>query len=176
MLGNDASVLPDYDAVGVSMDFDRSSAGTGRDRVFVVVEAHQAGLRDRCRYRVESIEPAGIGNELWPFRLEHLPDRLFGQFRVAMGFGVGDAFVQQPGIQLVQGFEPQPWREESFAYQPDLILDLALLPARRRRAGDGIDEIVAAHLQEAAIVETSFADEDRLHRSLHIVVDAASAG
>ena len=32
----------------------------------VVVEAHQAGLRDRCRHRMESIEPAGIGNELQP--------------------------------------------------------------------------------------------------------------
>jgi hypothetical protein len=29
MLGNDASVLADYDAVGVTMDFDRSSDGAG---------------------------------------------------------------------------------------------------------------------------------------------------
>ena len=36
MLGNDASVLADYDTVGVSMDLDRSSDGTGRDRVFVL--------------------------------------------------------------------------------------------------------------------------------------------
>jgi hypothetical protein len=43
MFGNDASVLADYDTVGVSMDLDRSSDGTGRDRVFVVVEAHQGG-------------------------------------------------------------------------------------------------------------------------------------
>src|ERR1700716_65676 len=35
---------------------------------------------------------------------------------------------------------------------------------------------MAAHLHEAAIVETPFADEDCLHRSLHIVVDATSAG
>src|SRR6202795_1197511 len=35
---------------------------------------------------------------------------------------------------------------------------------------------MAAHLHEASIVETPFADEDRLHRSLHIVVDATSAG
>src|SRR5260221_1311882 len=35
---------------------------------------------------------------------------------------------------------------------------------------------MAAHLHEATIVETPFADEDRLHRSLHIVVDATSAG
>jgi hypothetical protein len=35
---------------------------------------------------------------------------------------------------------------------------------------------VAAHLHEAAIVETPFTDEDRLHRRLHVVVDAAPAG
>ena len=40
----------------------------------------------------------------------------------------------------------------------------------------GIDQIVAAHLQEAAIVETPFADEDRLYGGLHVVVDAAGAG
>ena len=39
-----------------------------------------------------------------------------------------------------------------------------------------IDEVMAAHLQEAAIVETVLADEDRIHRGLHVVVDAASAG
>src|SRR6185437_9519489 len=35
---------------------------------------------------------------------------------------------------------------------------------------------MAAHLQEAAIVETAFADEDRLHRRLHVVVNATPAG
>src|SRR5215208_945299 len=35
---------------------------------------------------------------------------------------------------------------------------------------------MAAHLLETAVIETSFADEDRLHSGLHIVVDAASAG
>src|SRR5467141_3269204 len=95
---------------------------------------------------------------------------------MAVRLGVGNALVQQPGVQLVEGFEPQPWREEALPDKPDLVLDLTLLPARRRRAGNRIDEIVAAHLQEAAIVETPFADEDRLHGSLHIVVDAASAG
>ena len=34
----------------------------------------------------------------------------------------------------------------------------------------------AAHLQETAIVEAVLADEDRVHRRLHIVVDATSAG
>ena len=69
-----------------------------------------------------------------------------------MRLGVGDAFVEQPGVQLVVALEAQPRREEALAHQPDLVLDLPLLPAGRRRAGDRLDEIMAAHLQEAAIV------------------------
>src|SRR5439155_280286 len=122
---------------------------------------------------MESVEPARIGNELRPFRLEHLPDRLLGQLRMAMRLGIGDAFVEQPGVQLVVGLEPQPWREEALADKPDLVLDLALLPTGCRRAGDRLDNVMAAHLQEATIVEAILANEDRLHRRLHVVVDAA---
>jgi hypothetical protein len=35
---------------------------------------------------------------------------------------------------------------------------------------------VAAHLQETPIVEAVLADEDRLYRGLHVVVDATPAG
>jgi hypothetical protein len=35
---------------------------------------------------------------------------------------------------------------------------------------------MCAHLQKAAVVLTILADEDRLHRGLHVVVDAARAG
>jgi hypothetical protein len=64
MLRNNSSILTDHDAVGISLDPDRASDRAGRDRVFVVVEAHQTGLRDRRRHRMEAIEPTGIGNEL----------------------------------------------------------------------------------------------------------------
>jgi hypothetical protein len=62
--------------------------------------------------------------------------------------------VQDRAFALFKG----AWRDEALADEPDLVLDLSLLPARRRRAGDRIDEIVAAHLQETAIVATLFAD------------------
>jgi hypothetical protein len=81
--------------------------------------------------------------------------------------------LQQPGVHLVVGLEPQPRREEALADKPDLVLDLALLPARCRRAGDRLDEIVTAHLQEAAIVEAVLTHKDAVHRGLHVVVDAA---
>src|ERR1700683_3161297 len=144
MLGDDTAVLTDYDAIGISMNLNRTTDCTGRDRVLVVVKAHQAGLRDRCRHRVESIEPPGIGNELRPLCLEHLPDRLLGQLRMAMHLGVGDAFVEQPGVQLVKILEPQTRREEALTDEPDLVLDLPLLPARCRRAGDRVREGMTA--------------------------------
>ena len=124
MLADDPAVLADHDAIGIGVNLDRTPDRAGGHRVLVVVEAHQAGLRDRCRHRVESIEPAGIRHELRSFRLEHLPDRLLGQFRMVMRLGVGDAFVEQPGVQLVVGLEPQPRREEALADQPNLVLDL----------------------------------------------------
>ncbi len=93
-----------------------------------------------------------------------------------MRFGVSDAFVEQPSVHLVIGLEAQPRREEALADEPDLVLNLPFSQPRCWRAGNQIDEIMAAHLQEAAIVEAIFADKDRLHRRLHIVVDAALAG
>ena len=77
-----------------------------------------------------------------------------------MRLGVGDASVEQPGVELLVALEPEPRREEALAHEPDLVLDLPLLPARGRRAGHRLDEVVAAHLQEAAIVEALLADED----------------
>ena len=51
-----------------------------------------------------------------------------------------------PGIQLFIALEPQAECEEAFASHADLVLDLPFLPARCRRAGYGLDEIMAAHL------------------------------
>src|SRR2546429_9666912 len=134
MLAYDPPVLADHDAVSIGVNFDRPADGTRCHRVFVVIEPHQAGLRDRGWHGMESVEPAGIGNELRPFCLEHLPDRMAGQLRMMMRLGVGDALIEQPRIQLVVALEPKPWREEPLA-DPDLVLDLSLLPAGRRRAG-----------------------------------------
>jgi hypothetical protein len=60
MLGDNTPVLADYDAIRIGVNFDGTTDSTGGYRVLVVVEADQAGLRDRCRHRVEAVEPAGI--------------------------------------------------------------------------------------------------------------------
>ena len=125
---------------------------------------------------MEPVEAAPIGNELGTLFLEHLPDRSVGLFGMGMRLGPGDAFVHEPGVQLVVALEPQPRREEAPTHEPDLVLDLTLLPARRRRASDRLDKMVRAHLQEAAIVLTILTDEDRLHRGLHVVINSATTG
>jgi len=176
MFADHHAILPDDDPLGIGMHIDRTTNGSRQDRVFVVVEPHRAGLRDGGRHAVEAIEAADIGHQMRAFGLEHLPDRLVGLFHMAVRLGVGHAFVQQPGVQLVQTLHPQPRCEEPFSHQPDLVLDLTLLPTGRRGAGDGLDKIVAAHLQEAAVVMPLFASEDRLHSRLHVVVDAPRAG
>src|SRR5437016_10343605 len=71
VLGNDPPVLADHDVVSIGVNLDRPSDRARRYRVLVVVEANQAGLRDRRRHRMEAVEPTRIGNELRPLRLEH---------------------------------------------------------------------------------------------------------
>ena len=41
-----------------------------------------------------------------------------------MHLSVGDAFIEQPGVHLVVGLEPQTRREEPLANEPDLVVDL----------------------------------------------------
>src|SRR5204863_2922227 len=55
MLGNDAAVLADHNAIGVGMDLDRTSDRAGCHRVFVVIEAHERSEERRvgkeCSFR-----------------------------------------------------------------------------------------------------------------------------
>src|SRR6516162_7831213 len=103
--------------------------------------------------------------------LERVPDRLLALLGMGVRSGPGEAFVDEPGVQILVALEPKPRCEEALAHQPDLVLDLAFLPARRRRAGHRLDQMVRAHLQEATIVLAVLADEDRLHCRLHVVVN-----
>jgi hypothetical protein len=176
MLANEPAILAQLDPIGIGADLDRSPHGAGRDGVAVVVEADQAGLGHRRRDGMEAVEPPGIGNEARALRLERLPHGPVRELGMTVGLGVGDRLVEQPGVQLLIALRPDARREEALAHQPDLVLDLSLLPARGRRAGHRVDQVVAAHLQEAPIVGALAADEDRLHRGLHVVVDPARAG
>ena len=147
-----------------------------RYRIPIVVKPHEAGLRHRRGHRMEPIKTSGIAHQLGSLRLEHLPDRPLTHLRVGVSTGIGDASLQQPDIQLLVVLDPKPRREEPLPHQANLVPNLPLLPTRCRCAGHGIDQIVAAHLLEAPVVGALAANEDRLHRGLHVVVDPARAG
>ena len=146
MLPDDLAVLPELHALGIGADLDRPTDGPGLDRVAIVVEPHEAGLRHRGGHGVEAVERPDIGHEARPLRLEYLPDGLAGQLGMRVRLRPGDAPVLEPGVELGVALEPRPRHEEPPADHPDLVLDLALLPARGRRAGDRFDEVVPTHL------------------------------
>jgi hypothetical protein len=176
MLADDHPVLADHDVVGVSLNLDRPADGTGADRVLVIVEAHQAGLGYRRRHRAEPVERTGDRYQLGALGLEGLPDRALGRLWVLVRLGVGDAAIEQEAVQFVVARHPQPRREKALAHQPNLVLDLALLPARRRSASNRLDQVMPANPQKAAVELAILADEHGIDRRPHIVVDATRAG
>ncbi len=176
MLADNLAVLPDLDPFGIGADLDSPADSPGVDRVSVVVEPDETGLGDRGRHGVEAVEPPGIRNQARSFLLEDLPSRPLAHLGMRVRLGPSKTAILEPGVELGVALEPRPRHEEPPADHADLVLDLAFLPSRGRRAGDRIDEVVPAHLLEAAIVGTIPADEDRVHRGLHVVVDAARTG
>jgi hypothetical protein len=52
---------------------------------------------------------------------------MFGQFWVPVRLGVGDGLVQEPRVQLVEGFEPQPRGEKAFTNKPTWFSILAAI-------------------------------------------------
>lgn len=147
------------------------------------------GLEDRGGDGVEAIEPPANPHQMCSLRLKHLPDRLIGDLGMLVRLGVGDAAVEQQGVQLLVARHPQPRRKKALTHQADLVLDLArsnglrglrprsiLTPPRRRRARHRLDEIMTAHLQETTVELAVLADKHRLHRRLPYRVASGRRG
>jgi hypothetical protein len=166
MPADQPAVLAQVDPVGVGVDLDRPPHRAGRDRVLVVVEADEAGLGDGRHHLVEAVEGPAIGHEARTLGLEDLPDRPAGDLGVRLAPGPGDGPLHQPVVELLEAPDPDAGAEQPVPRRADLVLDLPLLPARGRRAGRRLDEVVAAHLQEAAVERALLADEHRVHRGL----------
>lgn len=175
MLAHDHAVLAQLDVVGIGADLDRAPNCIGHDRVLVVAEPDEARLGDRGGHGMEAVKAADIGHKAGTLGLEGLLDRLVPDLGMAVRPGIGNGLVQQPGVHLVIALKAQARREKPFAHQTNLVLDLTLFPARSPRAGDGVNQVMAAHLRKPAIVGPLLAHKDRLHRRLHVIVDAAGA-
>ena len=119
-------------------------------------------------------EGTAIGHEARPLRLEHLPDRSLRDLGVAVGLRPRRAAVGQPGVELLVALRPNPGREEAAPDHAHLVLDLSLLPAGGGRAGHGFDQVVTAHLLEAAVVGALPAREDRVDRRLRSAGDPST--
>jgi hypothetical protein len=102
----------------------------------------QAGLGNCGLRRPKAVERAGDRHQGGALRLKDLPDRALGLFRVLVRLGAANALVEQPGVQLGVTRRSQAWCEQPLANIADLVLHLPLLPPRRRRAGDGLDQMM----------------------------------
>ncbi len=169
MAADDLPVLPAFQAIGIGADLDRSTNGPGIYRVLVLVEPYEAGFGNRCRDCMKAVEGADIWDQTRLLFFEHLPDRLAWNVGVFVCLRIHQAPICQPGIQLCKGFEPRARHEEASAQHANLVLYLPLLPARGRATGNGVNQIMTAHLLKAAVVSPTLPDEDRVHRRLHIV-------
>ncbi len=89
--------------------------------------------------------------------------------------GVGDALLSEPIVQLLKRLHLRLWAEQHVAHRADLVLGLALLPARGRRAGDRIHQMMRAKPEETPVISAGAAEGDDLHRRAHIVVNPAPA-
>ena len=63
VLPHDLAVLPELDALGIGADFYRPTDGATIHGVAVLVEADEAGLRDRRRHGMEAVERADVGHQ-----------------------------------------------------------------------------------------------------------------
>src|SRR5580658_8813068 len=175
MIGDDLLTQQHDDAFGMRTHQYHPSSSSRIDAVTIAIgrdQTRRAGpdcLLDKAVEGTTQLHQAGA------FVLEHVPDRALFELRVFGAFGVGDALIFQPRIQLREALHAWLGAEQLVAQIADLVLDLALLPSRGRCAGHRLDEMMRAHLQEAAIVPPALADKDRLDRRLHVVVDAAPA-
>src|SRR3546814_2293622 len=74
--------------------------------------------------------------------LQRLRHGQLALFRVRLPFRPAPALGLQPAIELIEAGEPQPGLEEATPDRLHLVLDLTLLPSRRRRAGGRLDHIM----------------------------------
>ncbi len=81
-------------------------------------------------------------HQAWPLLLEYLPDGPFLERRMFVTLRIGDALIFQPRIQLDQARDPRLGAEQLVAQIANLVLDLALLPTRGRRAGHRVDQVM----------------------------------
>lgn len=171
MLGDGLTLRDENQAVAVGLDADGSIGKRRRDAVSIALERDQAGRRNPLGVLYEPIEWLAVAHEVGPLDLPGLPD-------ADVGLGVPDrlpqvdATVREPVVEVVERVEGRNLLPDAVAAIADVLLDLALLPTRRRVAELGVEQVVADHGLEARVDVPILAASDLVDGRLHVVVDA----
>ena len=132
MVGDDFTVAAHEDAVGIGTDLHNAPNRPGRNGVAVAVEADEACAAYRMLALVEAVEGRDNRLEHRPFGCPCLGDRQFLPLGMPVHVGPAPTLGLQPTVQLLEAGKSQAWLEEAAARGLHLVLDLTLLPARRR--------------------------------------------
>lgn len=100
---------------------------------------------------METVEGPGKTGQRRALVFPHLPDRAVALLGMPILPRAALALGLEPAIELLKAAETGTRAEDIIARVANLIFDLSLLPARRRRASHGLDQIMRAHLLEATI-------------------------
>src|ERR1019366_2547827 len=112
------------------------AGGPRIDAVAVMIGHDQAGGAGPYRLLDKTVEGFAQLHQARSFFLEYVPDRAVLELWMFGSFGVGDALIFQPRIQLGEALHPRLGAEQLVAKIADLVFDLALLPARGGRTSN----------------------------------------
>ena len=122
---------------------------------------------------MEAVKGPDIGNQAGVLSLEDFPDCLIAHLGMFVCLGISNAAIFKPCIEFGIGLVLRARHKVPAADHADLVLNLTLLPARRRGAGNRFHQIVTAHLLEPPVIGPILANKDRIHRRLHVVINTA---
>lgn len=125
--------------------------------------------------RVFPLEQRSVGFTASTMR-DHLSSCPIPELGMRVGLGPGDTPVFKPSVQFGIAFKLRSRHEEPPPDNADLVLDLSLLPALGRGAGDRIDQVMSSHLLEPAIVGAGATDKDRIYRRLRVHCPRTNGG
>jgi len=161
----------DDDPLGVDAQADGPVGKGCRHAVAIALEVDEAGRRHPLALLDEAVEGRrrrhqggalfcpDIGNRARQRAMRDLAPEF-------------DAAPFEPGVQGRQIGKVRHWLPEPVARVLDVLLDLPLLPARRRITELRLEDIVAGHGEEAEVDLPLLAPADAIDRCLHVVVDA----
>jgi len=159
MLGNDGTGAHHHEPLGVGADGRHPADVAALDAVAVPLEVNEGSRRDPAGAFGIAVKGCRQGAQCRPLLLPYLFYRAIGLLRMRPLAGDLLAALEKIGVHLGEIGKAQLRCKDPLTDVADLVLNLAFLPARRRRARGGLDEIVVAHGEEAAVEAPLTTDE-----------------